>query len=100
VRVAVLGSREMVYGFRLAGIEADEVEPGPEAAARFAALTEAEDVAVIVLGHRLSRHLRDDVIRLRTTRALPAVVTLPDRGEAAVPETAAQLLAQYLGVRV
>ena len=100
MRIAVLGGRELVYGFRLAGIDAHEVEPGDKAEQAFDRLAAAKDIAIIILSRRLFHHLRDRIGRLRARKPLPTVVALPERGEKAEPEDTSAFLKEYLGLKV
>ena len=100
MRIAVLGGRELAYGFKLAGVDAIEVEPGPEADELFDSYASDKDVAIIILSKRLFEQLRSKVAKLRQRGPLPAVLSLPDRGDPVTPVNTAQLLEEFLGLKV
>ena len=100
MRIAVMGGRELAYGFKLAGVDAREVEPGAEADELFDSLASDKEVAIIILSKRLFAHLRAKVARLRQHGPLPAVLCLPDRGDPVTPVNTAQLLEEFLGLKV
>ncbi len=100
MRIAVMGGRELAYGFKLAGVDAVEIEPGPEAEERFLSLANNENIAIIILSRTLFQFLRKHVAKLRVSRPLPAVLSLPDRGDPVTPVNTAQLLEEFLGLKV
>ena len=100
MRITVMGGRELAYGFKLAGVDALEVEPGPKAEKLFDSFASNDDVAIIILSKRLFEHMRSRVAALRQRGPLPAVLSLPDRGDPVTPVNTAQLLEEFLGLKV
>ena len=100
MRIAVLGGRELAYGFRLTGVDSIELEPGEEARRHFHELSQDEDLAIIVLSMELFSYLNDEIVELRSQGSLPAVVALPDRGEEAKTLSMGEFLESFLGLKV
>ncbi len=100
MKIAVMGSRELASGFKLTGVDALNVSPGPEAEKIFSDLSSNKDIAVIVLNRQLHKYLKQAILKLRSSQALPVVLALPDRGEEAEASSTAELLAEFLGMKV
>ncbi len=76
-KIAVLGDRDSVLGFKALGLETFDVESSTEARKVLAELAE-RDYAIIYITENLTGELSDD-IKLYDSRAIPAIIPIPGR---------------------
>ena len=80
LKIAVLGSRETVMGFKALGLEVFPVEGADEARAEFKKLTHSRDeYAIIYIEEDLSLELRHEIDKLKDLPT-PAVILIPGPG--------------------
>lgn len=79
-KIAVMGSRETVMGFKALGLEVFPVENGEEAKKTFKTLTHAgESFAIIYIEEKLAAELEAEIARVKDLPT-PAVILIPGRG--------------------
>ena len=100
MKVTVLGSRELVFGFRLAGVDGLEVEPCKSTVELFRETAADPDVAIIVLGQSLFKYLKEEVHKVRIAGPLPSVISLPELTDKGEPHDANALIAEFLGLSI
>lgn len=81
VKIAVIGERESVIGFRALGFSTFEAENADAARTHLRRLGDDKDVAIIFLVENFAEALEEDVARYRD-RPLPAVICFPGRAGA------------------
>ena len=80
LKIAVLGSRGTVMGFKALGLEVFPVEGADEARAEFKKLTHSRDeYAIIYIEEDLSLELRHEIDKLKDLPT-PAVILIPGPG--------------------
>ena len=77
-KIAVLGSRETIMGFKALGLEVFPVENGEEARKTFKTLTHAGDFAIIYVEENLAADLEADMAKVKDLPT-PAVILIPGR---------------------
>jgi len=79
LKIAVLGGRETVMGFKALGLEACPVENVSEAKETFKRLTkDTEDYAIIYVEENLALELADEIDRYKDLPR-PAIILIPGR---------------------
>lgn len=76
-KLAVLGDRESVMGFRALGFETYPVEDPTEAKATLRRLAE-ESCAVIYITEQLAQHLEEEIARYKDN-PIPAIILIPGK---------------------
>lgn len=79
LKIAVIGSKDTVIGFKALGLEAFPVSNGEEALTSLKRLTrESEDYAVIYIEESLSDAVQSEIERYKDSPA-PAIILIPSR---------------------
>ncbi|NPV53428.1 MAG: hypothetical protein HPY71_07880 [Firmicutes bacterium] len=78
MNIIVIGDRDTVTGFRLAGVEGWHVDTPEEAGAALERALAAPDVGLILITERWAAAMRPRVEAARR-RIMPLVVEIPDR---------------------
>lgn len=79
LKIAVIGGRETVMGFKALGLEACPVEDIHEAKETFKKLTrDSEDYAIIYVEENLAEEMVDEIDRYKDLPK-PAVIVIPGR---------------------
>ncbi len=76
-KLAVMGDRESVMGFRALGFETYPVEDPQEAKVMLRRLAE-ESCAVIYITEQLAQHLEEDIARYKDS-PIPAIILIPGK---------------------
>lgn len=100
MKVTVLGSRELAFGFKLAGVDSLEVEPSPEAIELLQKAATDPDVAIIILGQSLFNYLKDEVHKIRLAGPLPSIISLPEQTDSGKSHDANKLMEEFLGLSI
>ncbi|MCD6363061.1 MAG: V-type ATP synthase subunit F [Synergistetes bacterium] len=79
-RAFVLGSKEAVVGFRLAGIRGEVVEDRETALKLFKCLVSSGDYRLLVITEGIARFLRNEIEEIKSRKLFPLIVEIPDRG--------------------
>jgi vacuolar-type H+-ATPase subunit F/Vma7 len=98
LKVAVFGSRQLVFGFRLAGIDAQEVEPSSSALNLLKKTAEDREVAIIILGQTLFHYLKDEIHRIKLAGPIPSIISLPEPSDSGNPQSANKFMEEFLGI--
>ena len=79
LRIAVIGGRETVMGFKALGLETFSVDNAQEALAALKKLTrESEDTAIIYIEENLATELEHEIARYKDSPS-PAIILIPGR---------------------
>ena len=79
LKIAVIGGRETVMGFKALGLEAVAVENAQEGLAALRKLTrESADYAIIYIEENLAENLTDEIDRYKDLPK-PAIILIPGR---------------------
>jgi V/A-type H+-transporting ATPase subunit F len=101
MRMHVLGSPDLVSGFRLAGIKGDVVAPGDDAAAAFARAANDPDIAILVISGHVAQKAKEAILAVRVQQGFPIVVEVADVGEPARdPESLTRFVGEAVGLRL
>lgn len=79
-KVFVLGSKEAVVGFRLAGIRGEVVEDREMALKLFKRVFSSGDYRLLIVTEGVARFLRSEIEEAKARKLFPLVVEVPDRG--------------------
>jgi len=78
-KIAVMGGRDTVMGFKALGLDTYPVSDGIEAKSVFSKITASEEnYAVIYLEENLSKTLSQEIARF-TNKVTPAIILIPGR---------------------
>lgn len=75
----VIGDPDTVLGFRLAGIEGEEVSSPEEASEALDRAFEREGLGVIILSERIAEKIRSRVDQYLYKTTFPLIIEIPDR---------------------
>ena len=75
----VIGDPDTVLGFRLAGIEGEEVGSPEEASEALEKAFEQEGLGIIILPERLADKIRSRVDQYLYKTTFPLIIEIPDR---------------------
>ena len=79
LKIAVIGGRETVMGFKALGLEAFAVENAQEGLAALRKLTrESDDYAIIYIEENLAAELEHEIARYKDSPT-PAIILIPGR---------------------
>lgn len=78
LKIAVIGARETVLGFKALGLEVFPVTDGEQAESIFKKLTRAEDYAIIYIEEGLSKALSAEIDKFKDSPS-PAIILIPGR---------------------
>ena len=101
MRMHVLGKRDLVVGFRLAGVRGDAVESPEQAIAAMDKVAADPEVAVIVVSSTVARHAKEQVERVRVRQGYPIVIEIAEPADAAKdPEALMRFVGEAVGLRL
>ncbi|MGY4706619.1 V-type ATP synthase subunit F [Candidatus Bipolaricaulota sp. J31] len=99
-RICVIGSEEMVLGFRLLGIPGD-IPAGPEEVRRILRERFAEPgMALILIEDRVAAQAPDLLAELQGAKEFPLVVKIPGPGGPLGEESIRDFIVGAIGVRL
>ena len=79
LKIAVIGGRETVMGFKALGLETFSVDNAQEALAALKKLTrESDDYAIIYIEENLAAELEHEIARYKDSPS-PAIILIPGR---------------------
>jgi V/A-type H+-transporting ATPase subunit F len=99
-KIAVIGERELVLGFKLIGIQDVYINSGREAITKFAELLNAKQYNLIMLSESLRGDMDSNLLRLASTSLKPIVIFVPVPGSGAKQESVERLAKRILGVDI
>ena len=101
MRVHVLGSEDLVLGFRLAGIGGDVVADDRTAVRLFGTTAHDPEVALIVVSGRVAAAAQAEIAAVRTHAGFPIVVEVADADEPGRdPESLMRFVREAVGLRL
>lgn len=100
MNVHVIGDRDTVLGFRLNGTEGTIVTSSEQARRALDSALEDREVGLVLVTHRWSEAMREQMNRLRMRRIRPVVVEIPGK-ELEPPRTSIrELVRRAIGMRI
>ncbi len=97
----VIGDEDTVLGFRYAGVDGRVARNGAEARRALDAASSDSELGAIVITERVANMARDAVDAMRSGRAVPVLVEIPDRdGPLPDKKTLADLIREAVGIRI
>lgn len=91
---------DTVRGFRLAGVDGIATDDPDEASRALAAATANPDIAIVLLGHRVAKHLRRSVDALCLASPRPLFVEVPSPSDPETASPSARLIQNALGFQI
>jgi V/A-type H+-transporting ATPase subunit F len=74
----VIGGRDLVLGFQLAGIPGDVTSPGAGAGERIARAAADPEIGVLVVSRRVAEAAADQIRQVRVREGFPIVIEVPE----------------------
>jgi len=99
-KIAVIGERSLVLGFKLIGIKDVFLAEGREAVNMFTQLIGVKSYNLIIVSEGLKSHMDTNTLRVAETSISPLVVFIPLPGEEADRESVEALAKRVLGVDI
>ncbi len=99
-KIAVIGERELVLGFKLIGIHDVYISSGKDAITKFAELLNGKQYNLIMLSESLRGEMDSNLLRLASTSLKPIVIFIPVPGSGARQESVESLAKRILGVDI
>ena len=96
----VIGDRNMVTGFKLAGVEGLEVTSTEQASHALAKALQRSDIALIVVSEEFSGDLRKQIDEARRNPLASMIVEVPGRFGASRETAISDVVSKALGVRI
>lgn len=96
----VIGTNDMVAGFRLVGISGVVVSTVDEAKHALLKSMENIDVAIVMISETFSTELRKNIDELRLNRIAPLIIELPDRPGSFSAIDMSKIVGNAIGVKV
>ncbi len=96
----VIGDSQMTMGFRLVGVEGQEVNSTQEAGQALRKALTRKDLALILISQEYSSQLRDEVSKAREESVVPIVLEVPGFRGTASEIKISDYIAKSLGIRV
>lgn len=101
MRLHVLGGRDLVVGFRLAGLDGEVLERPEEMPAAVERAAADPEVGIIVVSSAVARASEGVLERLRVRQGFPIVVEVAEPGEPPRdPEALMKFVGQAVGLRL
>ncbi len=80
MRISLVGDKDTVVGFQLAGIkDSHAVETPEEARAALLEIAKDKDAGLIIITERLADKLRSEIAAITEGKVTPLVVEIPDK---------------------
>ncbi len=99
-KVAVVGDRELVLGFKLIGIQDVFIRPAEEALELFPELVNSGKYNLIIMSEALRSMMNGSTLRLADTSLNPLVIFIPLPGKERNQESVEELAKRVLGVDI
>ncbi len=102
MKIVVVGNRDMVNGFQLAGIKASyEVEDAWMAKEILKDLKSAEDIAIIIISRRMANEIRDFLNDWKKEKGIyPIILEIPEKKEGEYEDPMRELVKRAIGVDI
>ncbi|MCL4372053.1 hypothetical protein M1373_01900 [Candidatus Marsarchaeota archaeon] len=100
-KIAVVGEREMVLGFKLIGIKDVFISEGKEAAAKLSELMGLKEYDLIISSYDVRKSMGQQAVKLAETMLKPLVVFIPSENEnAGSGESVGDIAKRVLGIDI
>jgi len=81
MKISLIGDKDTVVGFQLAGVKDARIVDGPEEAkTALRSLAKEEDSGLIIMTEKLADKVRDDITEVTEGKVMPIIVEIPDKG--------------------
>jgi len=101
MRMHVIGGRDLVIGFRFAGMRGEVVGEGDDAVAAVERGAADAEVGVLVVSTAVAERAREVLARLRVRQGFPIVFEVPEPGSPARdPEALMRFVGEAVGLRL
>lgn len=88
-------------GMRLAGIEGKVVHAENEFINILNQMCENNDIGIILISNKLMAQFPDPIYKIKQSKKLPLIVTIPDRhGNAKISETIEEYIKKSVGIKL
>ena len=98
--IIISRSMDILAGIRLAGIEGIYCKDIEELENNFKIYKDEKNVGIIVLTESDFKEIEDEVIKVKLSRKLPLVVTIPDQGGLKDKDFILRYIKESIGVKV
>lgn len=98
--IIISRSMDILAGIRLAGIEGVYCKDSNELKENFRKYKEKEDLGIIILTEKDFNEIEDEVIKVKLSKKLPLVVTIPDKGGLKDKDFILRYIKESIGVKV
>lgn len=75
----VIGDKDTVLGFRLAGVHGEVVDSADAARASLKKAFEQQDIGIVIIPERIAQSIRYDVDQYMYKTTFPLIIEVPDR---------------------
>ncbi len=99
-KIAVIGERELVLGFKLIGVTDVFIKNDSEALQTLSELLSSQQYNLIMLSENLRSKMDSNLLRLADTSLKPLVIFIPIPGKEAEQESVERLAKRVLGVDI
>jgi V/A-type H+-transporting ATPase subunit F len=81
MRISLIGDKDTVVGFQLAGVKDSHIVESPEdARVALRDLAEDKESGLIIITERLADKIRSDISEITEGKVTPIIVEIPDKG--------------------
>ncbi|MCF8884488.1 MAG: V-type ATP synthase subunit F [Nitrososphaerota archaeon] len=80
MRIVAIGSKPFITGFRLSGIKGIEVDSPQSLLREVESLLNRGDIGLIILDEGISKHVREQIDKIRAEHATPLIYELTSIG--------------------
>lgn len=98
MEIRVIGDRDTVTGFRLAGAFGYHVSSAERAREVFVRCTSDPEVGLIIITNHWAHRIKDEIRQFRRSRTVPLVIEIPSRYGNVEIESWAQRAKQLIGI--
>ncbi len=102
MRIIVVGDRDMVNGFQLAGIkDTYEAEDPWRVKEILNDVKDMSDVAVVIISRRIAHEIRDYINEWKKEKSIyPIILEIPDKKEVEVEDPMRDLVRRAIGIDI
>lgn len=96
----VIGGNDVTRGFRLVGLDGEEVTSVNEARQALAKALARKDVAIILVSEEFSTQMRMDIEKARLERLTPLIVEVPGPQGSSGENQMSDFISKTLGIKI
>ncbi len=102
MRILVIGDRDMVNGFQLAGVKSSyEVEDAWMAKEILKDVKTMDDVAIVIISRRMANEIRDFINDWKKEKGIyPIILEIPDKKEGEYEDPIREMVRRAIGVDI